>query len=651
MVLVKRMRKVLLLLLLLATSACIKGGAGPSKVQYPNAVNAEMRADFGRAEDEFKAQRYPQAESGYRGYIEKYPYNELTDTGYYRIGQIQMLRKEYDGASLTFDKLIGKTPDPDVASRARVKAGISQFRLNQFDRSLQYFDKTGPEALGENDRIKLGGLGLAALEKTGGSAERQGFYYAVLLDTYQGMSDATVQQKYAGEAPMRPAVTQALEAWAKRPASIAQIDPRLKDYKAKASEPYVAYKLGMAYNQAGDTKMAKRYLGRLHDKYPNHPLAKDAQPTLAKLGYKPGKESKGSKGSGKTYKVGVILPLTGKYEVYGASTLKGMECAASLKAPCSGVTNLEIVTRDDQGDPNLAVQAVESLVRDEKVSAIIGPLSSASAQAAARKAQELGVVMISLAQKEGIPAIGDKIFRYSLTPGEQVRALLNEAAKKKSKKSIAVLYPTSNYGKVMMSTMKEMAPSYGATVTASQGYTSAANGADELRQLKFSVSQASAANPLGFDALFIPDSYASVLKIAPSIRSAGLENILLLGTNAWNDPTLATKSGGMLDQSIFLDIYFKESDSPAVREFVQEFQSAFGGTPSTLEAMGYDAIRFLGHALHGRKGSSGEEVRQAVNGMRGFRGVTGLRSFLPDREAQVEPYLLTVEGGQIKELK
>ncbi|HKX12101.1 MAG TPA: penicillin-binding protein activator [bacterium] len=642
------MRKVLVLLLLLATTACIKGGVSPTKVVYPNSVSSEMRAEFERSEEEFKAQRYPQAESGYRAYIGKFPYNELTDTSLYRIGQIQMLRKEYDGATLTFDQLIGKTPDPDVASRARVKAGICQFRLNQFDRSLGYFDKTEPHALGENDRIKLGGLGLAALEKTGGSAERRGFYDAVLLDTYQGMTDAAIQQKYSGEAPMRPAITQDLQSWAKVPASISQVDPRFKNYKAKASEPYVAYKLGMAYNQAGDTKNAKKYLGRLQDKYPGNPLAKDAAPTLAKLGYKPGKEGKPS---GKLYKVGVILPLTGKYEVYGASTLKGMECAASVKAPCSGVNNLEIISRDDQGDPNLAVQAVESLVRDEKVSAIIGPLSSASAQAAAKKAQELGVVMISLAQKEGIPAIGDKIFRFSLTPGEQVRALLNEAVKKDQKKSIAVLYPTSNYGKVMMATMKDMAPSYGAAVTASQGYGSASDAANQLRQLKFSVSQISAANPLGFDSLFIPDSYASVLKIAPAFRAAGIENVLLLGTNAWNDPSLATKSGGLLDKSVFLDIYFKESDAPAVREFVQEFQAAFGGSPSTLEAMGYDSVRFLGHALHGRKGSSGEEVRQAVSGMRGFRGVTGLRSFLPDREAQVEPYLLTVEGGQIKELK
>ena len=106
-----------------------------------------------------------------------------------------------------------------------------------------------------------------------------------------------------------------------------------------------------------------------------------------------------------------------------------------------------------------------------------------------------------------------------------------------------------------------------------------------------------------------------------------------------------------LTQSIFLDIYFRDSDNPAVKEFVGEFQSAFGGAPSTLEAMGYDSIRFLGHALNGRKGTSGDEVRKAVSSMRGFRGVTGLRSFLPDREAQVEPYLLTVEGGQIKEYK
>ncbi|MFO1464635.1 MAG: penicillin-binding protein activator [bacterium] len=643
------LRLPLLLTLLLASFGCAMLKGGGAKVKYPNAVTAEMRSEYALAENDFKAQRYPQAESAYNAFIQRYPYNELTDSAQYRVGQIQMLRKDYEGATATFDRLIGKTPDPGVASRARVKAGISQFRLGNYSRTLEYFDKTDPAELAENDRIKLGGLALAAIDKSGASAEQKGFYDAVLLDSYENLGDSAIQQKYGSEAPLRQEVVSGLKAWATKPAAINQLDPRLSNYKAKASEPYIDYKLGMSYYNGGDQKLAKKYLGRLTGRFPDHPLSKEAEPVVAKLGVKPGKEPKGP--AGKVYKIGVILPLSGKYEVYGANTLKGMECAASVKSPCNGVNNVQIVTRDDQGDAALAVKAVEELVNQEKVSVIIGPLSSGSAQAAAKRADELGAVMISLAQKEGIPQIGPRIFRFSLTPEEQVRALLNQATKKNNKKMIAVLYPNSNYGKTLMAAMKDMAPKYGAEVTASQGYASTNNVGDELRQLKFSVAKTSPTAPLGFDSLFIPDSYAAVLKIVPGLKNAGIENLLLLGTNAWNDPSLAAKSGGLLDHSVFLDIYFKDSDNPQVKEFVSEYSSAYGVSPSTLEAMGYDIVRFVGQALQNRKGGNTNEVQASVGGMRGYRGVTGLRSFLPEREADVEPYLLTVEGGSIKELK
>ena len=70
-----------------------------------------------------------------------------------------------------------------------------------------------------------------------------------------------------------------------------------------------------------------------------------------------------------------------------------------------------------------------------------------------------------------------------------------------------------------------------------------------------------------------------------------------------------------------------------------------------LKAMGYDSVRFLGTALSRGKANRPEEVRQAVSGLRGYDGVTGLKGFNAEREADVDPILLTVEGGVIKEAK
>ncbi len=636
----------LFIFLILSSCALLKG---QTKVQYPNSVSSEMRAEFDQAEEKFTAKNYDSAEKLFQQYATKFPYNELTDASEYRLGQILMLRKNYSGAVQKFDPLIKKTPDPAVASRARVKAGISEYRLGDFSAALDYFDKTDPQYIGINDQVKMAGLALLAIEKLKAHPERKGFYQAVELDTYQALSDAEFEQKYGSEVSPRQDLVDGLSEWVELPAEVSKLDPRLPNYKAQQSAPYVDYKLGMAYFNVQDKKLARKYLNQLVEKNPNHPLAIKAKPTLAGLGAEP-VAPKTQKGKGAHYKIGALLPLSGKYEIYGANTLKGMECATSAKAPCSWLSNIELVVRDDQGDPAIAEKMVEELVNQEKVIAIVGPLSSGSALAAAKKAQALGVAMISLAQKEGIVATGSNIFRFSFTPQEQLRGLLQYTTNKANKKSVAVFYPNSNYGKLFLSKLQEMAPQYGASVAASQSYNPAAQLNSQLRQLKFQVSKKTIDNPIGFDALFIPDSYASVLKILPHLEDAGMDKVLLMGTNAWNDRSLAEKSFGKLDNSVFLDIFFNGSGNPQLKQFVDQFSSAYGHPPSTLEAMGFDAVRFLGQALQSKKPSSPSGVPLALQALKGYHGVTGLRSFLSDRETETDPYLLTIEKGEIKEI-
>ncbi len=279
------------------------------KVQYPNKVSPEMKADFDRVEDSFKAKQYKQAEAGYQAYIQRYPYNELTDLSNFRLGQISMLRSQYGPAAQVFSQLIQKTPDPSIASRARVKAGICQYRLGSMAQALSYFDKAEAQYVQDNDRIKLGSLALAAISKSGGSEEAKGYYYAVLLDSYGDETDEALQKKYGSETVLRPQVIQGLESWAKRSADINQIDFRFKTYRPNRSAPYVDYKLGMAYYASGNTKLAKKYLGELVAQYSGSSLALPAKQILDKIGYKP---EKVAKGGGKVFKVGVILPLSGK---------------------------------------------------------------------------------------------------------------------------------------------------------------------------------------------------------------------------------------------------------------------------------------------------------------------------------------------------
>lgn len=600
---VRAIRLFLAGLLLISASGCdmMKKGA---TVKYPNQVTSEMQTSFDQAENSFQAENYAAATTAYQNFLQTYPYNRLSDQAEFRLGQIEMLDRKYNEALARFDRLMSKTPDPAVASRAAVKAGICQYRLKNDRGALVYFDKVEGQYIRGHDQIKTAGLALAVTKKLGLGIERQSYYYALLVDGYEGMSEAEIKKRYADEAPPLAVARDELAAWSKIPASPGQIDKRFSSYEGRSSAPYIN----------------------------------------AKLGYKKKKET------GKQYKIGVILPLSGKYESYGVNTLNGMECAIGAKPGCNGVKNIQLVTRDDGGSPASAVTAVQELAETEGVTVIVGPLSSASALAAAQKAQELGVVMISLAQKEGIPQVGSDIFRFSLTPYEQVRSLLAYATKRKAVKSFGVFYPNTNYGKVFLDEFQKTAPSYGAEVTASAAFNNSKEVGDGLRNLKFSVAKISPESPVGFNALFIPDSYLSVLNILPQLQLSGMGGLLLLGTNAWNDPNIASASQGALNNAVFLDIYFKDSQNPRVKNFIREYQAAFGQAPATLEAMGYDVIRFISETLARGKIKGREEFKQAVAGMKDYQGVTGLKSFGSDREAQVQPYLLSIQGGSITEV-
>ncbi len=642
-----------LLLLIFSFSRCGLLEKGPAQVKYPNSVNSEMQADYDRAEKSFQDKNYVVASREYQAYLQKWPYNRLSDEAEFRLGQMQILKQDYVGATQTFEALAKKTPDPSVASRSWNKAGISQYRLNNSAQALSLFQKVEGQYLSDHDKVKMGGLALEYLNRNASATlETKAYYYALLMDSYQAMDDVTLKKRYGNEAPPRKQVETQISVWAKAPAAPNQIDPRFFTYQPGVSGSYVYYKLGMTYYQAGNENKAAPFLHELVSRYPNTAYAQEARPILQKIGYEGKKEKKAKKGKeAPLLKVGVILPLTGKYELFGRSVLNGIECASGTKPGCTAKGNVQIFFRDDGGTPTKAVQAVEELVLQEKVHVIVGPLSSASALAAAQKAQQLGVVMISLAQKEGIPEVGSHVFRFSLTPEQQTKALLTVAGKYRGKKSLGIFYPATTYGKVFVEKFRELAPTYETEVVAAQSYKDSRKAENELRQLKLSISKASPEIPLGFNALVIPDSYTAVLNLLPQLKSLGIESVLLLGTNAWNDPQLASRSNGQLGGSVFLDIYFKESQNPRVRSFVQEYQTAFGQQPATLEAMGYDTIGFLGKVASGKKTLRPEEFREALMTTNGYEGVTGLQAFTSHREAQVRPYLLTVEGDQIKEVE
>jgi ABC-type branched-subunit amino acid transport system substrate-binding protein len=361
--------------------------------------------------------------------------------------------------------------------------------------------------------------------------------------------------------------------------------------------------------------------------------------------------------------IGCLLPLTGPFAIYGQEVLNGLELGLDIFQESSeGLSSIELVIRDTEGDPLIAIQALRELAEDEKAIVTIGPLISKVAEEVVEKAQELSIPIITLSQSEGITSKGEMVFQNCLTPEDQLRSLINKVMGEMGLKRFAILYPANAYGRYFMNKLWDKVESEGGMITAVESYNP--EDTDFAREIKKMVGlfyprpasdvveeemEDSEEEPepiIDFDAVFIPDSHERVALIASQLAFHDVIGVRLLGTNLWNSPELIEIAGEYVHGALFPSGFFPGSGYIGVDSFVDQYKANFGQQPGLLAAMGYDTIRIVKEVLRGegRDIRTREGLRSALAENNDFAGVTGSMVFDDNRRAKRDPLLLTVSG-------
>jgi ABC-type branched-subunit amino acid transport system substrate-binding protein len=325
------------------------------------------------------------------------------------------------------------------------------------------------------------------------------------------------------------------------------------------------------------------------------------------------------------------------------------------------LASLQLLIRDTKGDPESAVEAIQEMAQNEGAIATIGPLISKVAEKVAERAEELGVVNITLSQKEGITGKGPMVFQNCLTPEDQLRALVGKVIDEIGLTRFAILHPANPYGRYFMNKFWDMAESRGGTITAVEAYNpEETDFAVPIKKVvglfqpdrpksRGSEPEEAEGKPepiIDFDAIFIPDGYERVALIASQLAFHDVVGVTLLGTDLWNSPKLLEFGGKYVHGAIFPSGFFPGSGYIGVESFVERYRTHFGKEPGLLAAIGYDTIRILKEILR-KKGDGIQtrgDLRQALAEGEPFDGVTGPVFFDEERRAKREPLLLTVSG-------
>ncbi|MDH3598149.1 MAG: penicillin-binding protein activator [Candidatus Tectomicrobia bacterium] len=593
-----------------------------------------------RAQDE-------EALEAFKDFLRQHPSSPLTDQVLLALGDLSVQFGQPMQAEGYYRSLVQNFPASPHVAKAHLALGVLAYQLQDYDRGLVSLRQALP--------------GLTAPEQQG----KAQYYLGAIARQQQRYIDAIDALKIAIELSSDPDLQQQAQSDI---TAIIQDDSTLPDLQ-QMSERYptdfpgglILFRLAELYREDKAVIEEMATLQRFTTAFADHPDIPLAEARLQVLQ---------SALSTNPTKIGVLLPLSGEGQLAGQRTLWGIELALSGLRARDPSLELTLVPRDSQGDSAVASEALRSLVSDEHVIAVIGPLFSQVATDIGPLVDALSIPTISpYARDSEFPLLSAYAFRNSLTDATQAQFLAEYAIQVLNLTRFAILYPDESYGTALKDVFIEHIIRLQGEVVAVASYPQDTTdfrqpikqiggvddqtlndlivGADTATlQLSPDAERASEQAAKPYDAIFLPGYYDRVGLIAPELAFYNVTNVQLLGSDGWNAEEITAIGERFVEKALFVDGFFADSPAPAVSAFVQQFQQRYGERPALLAAQGYDTLLLLAQVL--RTGlTTRDELRDSLLQVRNFPGLSGLTSFTPQGDTEKVPYLLTIRKGRI----
>jgi branched-chain amino acid transport system substrate-binding protein len=300
-------------------------------------------------------------------------------------------------------------------------------------------------------------------------------------------------------------------------------------------------------------------------------------------------------------KVGFINTITGAEAPIGENLTNGADLAVEdLKK--KGL-DLQVLKQDDTGKPDKAISAIEQLATGDEVSAIVGPYTSACANAVAKQAEQYGVPqVIPAAAKEEITKQGYKwVFRVNAPAHVYAQSLIDAALSLGKPKSIAFIYESTDFGNSVSKAGKDYSTAKGLTVVADEAYQ---KGAPDYRSTLTKVKEK---NP---DLVFMVSYVADAILLMRQSREVGLKPQAFLGGGAGFD-TAQFESEKDISTNVFSVTQWTPDSSAAAAAFADRYKAKYGKKPTYHAACAYTAMMIVGEVAV-KAGGDRAKIREAL---------------------------------------
>lgn len=327
-----------------------------------------------------------------------------------------------------------------------------------------------------------------------------------------------------------------------------------------------------------------------------------------------------------TIKVGLVAELSGVIPLVGSSA-KDAAILARDEINVQGINidgkiyKIDIVIQDSEANAGLAAKKVEKLLsREDHVLAIVGPLSSGNAIAAARVAEENKTPLLAPWSTDPKTTLDDQgnpkhyVFRTCFTDIYQGLVLGKFAHNNLKAKTAAILYDsTLDVMQGQAELFKKTFVKFGGKIVAEETYsTGNKDFSEQFNKIKM-------ANP---DIIFMPSYYSDVPLQVKQARSLGVKAVFL-GSDSWASDSVLKECGKDCEGSYFADHYSADAKNAQVQKFVDAYKKRYGKMPDAVAALTYDAFELLFRALQTVDKLDRESLRNSLAKIKLYNGVTG----------------------------
>jgi ABC-type branched-subunit amino acid transport system substrate-binding protein len=309
--------------------------------------------------------------------------------------------------------------------------------------------------------------------------------------------------------------------------------------------------------------------------------------------------------TGDTLKIGLLLDFTGDLAEFGPNMENGAKLAAKDINDAGGVNgqDIELKRADSQTNPTAGVQGARQLVDVEKVSAIVGSLSSGVTLAVA-EAVTIPDKIIQISPASTSPALtavvdDDFLFRTTLSDAAQ-GLILAKLADELGYKSVSTIYVNNAYGQGLSEYFTAAFEALGGTVP-----TQVPSEQEQTTYLA-ELRKATEGSPDALAALSYPQSGTVYIKEA--IENNLIKTFLFCDGTKSEDIVAAVGAENL--EGMYGTV---AAASPYPEDWVSEFAEEFGEFPPLpYIAESYDAVIMI--ALGAAKAGSTDpsEIRDAM---------------------------------------